>query len=74
MTCVWLDTIRVHAVDGVIGDFAGVEVVAIAVRPVHFITMALPAGRLVGGEGHAGGFPHGAAATQQHKAVIVRAG
>ena len=69
-----LDTIRVHAVDGVIGDFAGVEIMAIAVRTIHLIPMALPAGGLIGGEGHAGGFAHGAAATQQHKPVVVHAG
>ena len=65
---------RVHAVDGMVGDFAGVEVMTVAVRPVHFVAVALPAGGLIGGEGYAGGLAHGAAATKEHNAAVVRAG
>lgn len=62
------------AAETMVGNFVGVEVVAVAVRPVHLVPVTLPAGGLVGGKGHTGGFPHGAAATQQHKAIVVRAG
>ena len=68
------DTIRIYTVDGVVGNFAGVEIMAIAVRTVHLVAVAFPSRGLVGGKGHTGGFPHGAAATQQHKAIVVHAG
>ena len=56
-----------------IGDFAGVEIVPVAVRAVHLIPVALPTGRLLGSEGYAGGLAHGAAATKEHNAAVVRA-
>ena len=67
------DTIRIYTVDGVVGNFTGVKIVTIAVGTVHFVTMALPPSGLVGGKGHTGGLAHGAAATKEHNAAVVRA-
>ncbi len=68
------DTIRIYTVDGVVCNFAGVEVMTVAVRTIHLITVAFPPGRLVGGKGYTGGLAHGTAATQQHKPIVVHAG
>ena len=67
-------TICIHSINCVIGDFAGVEIVTVAVRPVHLVPMALPATGLIGSEGHAGGLAHGAAATQQRDTAVVHTG
>ena len=57
------DTIRIYTVNGVVGDFAGVEVVTVAVRAVHLIPVTLPSTGLIGGGGHTSGLAHGATAT-----------
>ena len=57
------DTIRIYTVNGVVGDFTGVEVVTVAVRAVHLIPVTLPSTGLIGGGGHTSGLAHGATAT-----------
>lgn len=71
---VGLDTKRVYAINGVVGDFTGVEVVTVAVGTVYLVPVTLPSPRLIGAKGYAGGLAHDAAATQQHDTAIVRAG
>ena len=72
--CVRLHTICIHSINGMIGDFTGVEVVTIAVGTVHLVPVALPAPGLIGGKGYTGGLSHGSAATKKHDAAVVRAG
>ena len=58
--CVGLDAVGVHAVHGVVGDRGSVEIMAVDVTSFAVIPVAVPVGRCVPGEVHAGGFPNGA--------------
>ena len=45
-----------------LGNLACVKIVPIAVGTINLVAVAFPSRGLIGGEGHAGGFAHGAAA------------